>query len=108
MPDTVQPQELYGKLPRRSPEQFEFVRHHVDGPVARLTLNRPEHNLLDETMLRELADGIGLVSENASIKLIVLDASGKVFSGGVDIGEYTPHPPFSMLAPFPPPCLPML
>ena len=71
MPDTVQPQELYGKLPRRSPEQFEFVRYHVDGPVARLTLNRPEHNLLNELMLRELADSIGTLTEKASVKLIV-------------------------------------
>src|SRR5258708_19880379 len=108
MPDTVQPQELYGKLPRRSPEQFEFVRYHVDGPVARLTLNRPEHNLLNESMLRELADSIGTLTEKPSVKLIVLDANGKGFSGGVDIGEYTAERAFSMLDAFHAACIAMV
>ena len=81
MPDEVQPEELFAKAPRRGPEQFEFVRYRIDCPVARLTLHRPEHNLLNESMLRELADGIGMLAEMASVKLIVLDAAGKVFSG---------------------------
>src|ERR1700731_1705740 len=97
MPDTVQPQELFGKLPRRRSEQFEFIRYRVEGPVARLTLHRPEHNLLNESMLRELADGIGTLTEKGSVKLIVLDANGKEFSGAVDIGEYTAERAFSMV-----------
>ncbi len=108
MPDTVQPQELYDRPPRRSPEQFEFVRYRIDGPVARLTLNRPEHNLLNEPMLRELADSIGALTEKSSVKLIVLDANGKVFSGGVDIGEYTAERAFSMLDAFHAACIAMV
>ena len=108
MPDTVPSQELFGKLPRRSPEQFEFIRYRVEGPVARLTLHRPEHNLLNEVMLRELADGIGMLTEKSSVKLIVLDANGKVFSGGVDIGEYTAERAFSMLDAFHAACIAMV
>src|SRR6267154_1274856 len=108
IPDTVRPKELFGKLPRRSPEQFEFIRYRIDGPVARLTLHRPEHNLLNESMLRELADGIGSLTEKASVKLIVLDADGKVFSGGVDIGEYTAERAFSMLDAFHAACIAMV
>ena len=108
MENEVQSEQLFAQPPRLRPENFRYVRHHVDGPVARLTLNRPEHNLLDASMLRELADGIGLVSENASIKLIVLDASGKVFSGGVDIGEYTAERAFSMLDAFHAACIAMV
>src|SRR5258708_31250331 len=108
MPDTVQPQELYGRPPRRSPEQFEFVRYRIDGRVGRLTLNRPEHNLLNEPMLRELADSIGALTEKSSVKLIVLDANGKVFSGGVDIGEYTAERAFSMLDAFHAACIAMV
>src|SRR5271169_6349848 len=37
------------------PEKFKFVRYQQDGEVARVTLDRPEHNLLHEAMLRELA-----------------------------------------------------
>jgi cyclohexa-1,5-dienecarbonyl-CoA hydratase len=108
MPDTAQPQELYGKLPRRRPEEFEFVHYRIDGPVARLTLNRPEHNLLNESMLRELADSIGALTEKATVKLIVLDANGRVFSGGVDIGEYTAERAFSMLDAFHAACIAMV
>jgi enoyl-CoA hydratase/carnithine racemase len=44
---------------------------------------------LNEQLLRELAGGIGMVAESRGVKLIVLDAAAKVFSAGVDIGEYT-------------------
>jgi len=107
-PDTPSTQELGSKLPRRSPDQFEFIRSRIDGPVARLTLHRPEHNLLNESMLRELADGIGSLTEKGSVKLIVLDADGKVFSGGVDIGEYTAERAFSMLDAFHSACVAMV
>src|ERR1017187_3998808 len=108
MVDEVQPEEVYARPPRRSPESFECVRYRVEGPVARLTLHRPEHNLLNESMLRELADGIGMIAETASVKLIVLDAAGKVFSGGVDIGEYTAERAFSMLDAFHAACIAMI
>jgi cyclohexa-1,5-dienecarbonyl-CoA hydratase len=108
MADGVQPEELFARPPRRGPETFRYVRYLMDGPVARFTLHRPENNLLDETMLRELADGVGMVAENSSVKLIVLDAAGKVFSGGVDIGEYTAERAFSMLDAFHSACIAMV
>jgi len=54
------------------------------------------------------ADGVASVSESASVKLIVLDAAGKVFSGGVDIGEYTADRAFSMLDGFHSACIAMV
>src|SRR6202166_2566356 len=108
MPDRVQMDEAFAKPARRAPGDFEFIRYHVDGPVARLTLQRSEHNLLNEQMLRELADGIGMVAENGAVKLIVLDGSGKVFSAGVDIGEYTGERAFSMLAAYDGACIAMV
>ncbi len=108
MADEVQPEEVYARPPRRDPERFGFIRYRVEGSVARLTLHRPEHNLLNEAMLRELADGIGLLTENAAVKLIVLDAAGKVFSGGVDVGEYTTARAFSMLDAFHAACIAMV
>jgi cyclohexa-1,5-dienecarbonyl-CoA hydratase len=108
MADLVQTEESFAKPARRAPGSFEFIRYQADGPVARLTLKRPEHNLLNEQMLRELADGIGIVAENGSVKLIVLDAAGKVFSAGVDIGEYTGERAFSMLDAFHAACIAMV
>jgi cyclohexa-1,5-dienecarbonyl-CoA hydratase len=90
---TIQPE-------RRKPEEFLYVKFRMDGGVARMTLNRPEHNLLNEAMLRELADGIVHAGEQSDVKLIVLDSAFKVFCGGIDIGEYTSQRVFQMLDAF--------
>ena len=88
------------QVTRRSPEQFQSVKFHIDRGVARITLNRPEHNLLNEAMLREIADGIVFAGNQADVKLIVLDSACKVFCGGTDIGEYTSQRVFQMLDAF--------
>src|SRR6202167_1752897 len=108
MADEVQTEEVLAKSARRAASGFEFIRQQTDGAVARITLQRPEHNLLNEQMLRELADAIGMFAENGAVKLIVLDAAGKVFSAGVDIGEYTGERAFSMLDAFHAACIAMV
>ena len=85
---------------RRRPEEFENVKFHIDDGVARMTLSRPEHNLLNESMLREIASGISHAGERDDVKLIVVDSACKVFCGGIDIGEYTSQRVFQMLDAF--------
>ncbi len=85
---------------RRHPSQFESVKFRLDKDVARMTLNRPDHNLLNESMLREVADGILFAGASEEAKLVVLDSACKVFSGGIDIGEYTSQRVFQMLEAF--------
>jgi cyclohexa-1,5-dienecarbonyl-CoA hydratase len=85
---------------RRRPEEFEYLKFRLDGSAARITLNRPEHNLLNEAMLRELSDGIACAGENEAVKLVVLDSALKVFCGGIDVGEYTSQRVFQMLDAF--------
>lgn len=92
--------EVLTQNKRRAPDQFEFIQFRIDANVARMTLNRPEHNLLNETMLRELADGISHAGERDDIKLIVIDSACRVFSGGVDVGEYTSQRVFQMIDAF--------
>ena len=108
MADRVQIEEPFAKPARRDPSRFQFVRCQVQGAVARVTLQRPEHNLLNEQVLRELADSIGFIAENNVVKVIVLDSAGKVFSAGVDIGEYTGERAFSMLDAFHAACIAMV
>jgi cyclohexa-1,5-dienecarbonyl-CoA hydratase len=86
-------------VPRR-PDQFESIKFRIDRNVARMTLDRPDHNLLNEAMLREIADGILFAGNSEEAKLIVLDYAAKVFSGGIDIGEYTAQRVFQMLDAF--------
>jgi cyclohexa-1,5-dienecarbonyl-CoA hydratase len=108
MANQIQTEQAFAQPARRAPGSFEFIRYQADGPVARLTLQRPEHNLLNERMLRELAAGIAMAAENGAVKLIVLDAGGKVFSAGVDIGEYTIERAFPMLDAFHAACIAMM
>ena len=100
MVETVSTEEFTTGAVRRKPESFEFVRFRIDSGVARLTLNRPDHNLLNEAMLREIADGIVFAGEHDDVKLIAIDSACKVFSGGVDIGEYTTQRVYQMLEAF--------
>ncbi len=85
---------------KRTPDEFKFVKLRCDNGVARMTMSRPEHNLLNEAMLREMADGISYAGERNDVKLIVLDSACKVFCGGIDVGEYTSQRVFQMLDAF--------
>src|ERR1700720_3638567 len=88
MVETASTEEFTTGAVRRKPEEFEFVKFRIEDGVAHLTLNRPDHNLLNEAMLREIADGIVFAGERDDTKLITIDSACKVFSGGGEIGEY--------------------
>jgi cyclohexa-1,5-dienecarbonyl-CoA hydratase len=100
MIEPVNTEEFLTRPERRKPEQFQSIKMRIDAGVARMTLDRPEHNLLNEAMVRELADGISFAGERGDVKLIVLDSAHKVFCGGIDIGEYTSQRVFQMLDAF--------
>ena len=100
MPQPVSTEEFTTGAIRRKPESFEFVKFRMADGVARLTLARPEHNLLNEAMLREIADGIVFSGDHDDVKLIVIDSACKVFCGGIDIGEYTTQRVYQMLEAF--------
>lgn len=61
-----------------------------DGPVATLTLNRPDkRNALNEAMWREIADQANALGNDASIRVLVLrGVDDQAFSAGADIGEF--------------------
>jgi len=99
-PADVTTAELIVGPQRPKPAEFKFVRYKIDGPVVRLTLNRPEYNMLHEQMLNELAWGIETLHEKDEVKLIILDSACKVFCGGIDISEYTTQRVFQMLDAF--------
>jgi enoyl-CoA hydratase len=73
-------------MPTR-PSQFETVLYKTDGPVATITLNRPEHlNTIVPPMPDEIEAAIGLAERDPAIKVIVLRGAGRAFSGGYDFG----------------------
>lgn len=61
-----------------------------DGPIATVTLNRPEKlNALNRAMWEELGRTMRRLSDNDSLRCIVLrGAGGKAFAAGADIAEF--------------------
>lgn len=54
--------------------------------VARITLDRPElHNAFDDQVIKELTNAIYHIGLDDSIRILVLDATGKSFSAGADL-----------------------
>jgi cyclohexa-1,5-dienecarbonyl-CoA hydratase len=102
MPKANRGVEVLGTLALIPPklENFQHVKVRLEGEVAWLTLDRPEHNLLNERMLAELAGGINALGEQSDIKMIVLDSAAKTFCGGIELGEYTQRRVFQLLDSF--------
>src|SRR5580698_4078542 len=94
--------EVLGTMALVAPktEDFQHVKFRSEGEVAWLTLDRPEHNLLNERMLAELAAGITALGDHSGIKLIVIDSAAKAFCGGIELGEYTQRRVFQLLDAF--------
>jgi enoyl-CoA hydratase/carnithine racemase len=58
------------------------------GPVAVLTLNRPEsRNPLSEAMLAALTAEFAAIASDRAVRVVVLTAKGPAFSGGHDLKE---------------------
>ena len=56
------------------------------GPVARVTLSRPEvRNAMSEVTLRELADALLLLAQDKDLRAVVVTGAGKDFCAGADV-----------------------
>ena len=70
------------------PAEFEQLLYKQDGPVARITLNRPErHNALSMRLSEELTAALELVRDSTSVKVLVIQGAGGTFCAGDDITE---------------------
>ena len=67
-----------------------MIDYEVDGPVARLTLNRPERGnaIVIPDMPRELAARVEEANLDPAVHVIALSGRGKGFCGGYDLVEY--------------------
>ncbi|GAA4809904.1 enoyl-CoA hydratase-related protein [Sphingosinicella ginsenosidimutans] len=64
----------------------DSVRLERDGPIARLTLNRPEAgNAIDLELAHELAEKAAACADDAAIRCVVLTGTGRFFCVGGDV-----------------------
>jgi methylglutaconyl-CoA hydratase len=65
---------------------YQTIELSTTGPVATVTLNRPEvFNAFNEVAIEELADSIRVLGDHDELRVIVLAARGKCFSAGADL-----------------------
>jgi enoyl-CoA hydratase len=64
------------------------------GPVARLTLNRPERaNALNQTMLAEIGAALDEAENDADVRALIVRGAGAAFSSGFDLKEQMERQP---------------
>jgi len=68
---------------------YEFVKVKNEGGVVNITLDKAPLNVLNIAMMEELILAFKWAQQEEG-KLILLDAAGKAFSAGVDVGDHTP------------------
>ncbi len=69
-------------------EQYETVLYAIDGPVATITLNRPEAlNTIVPPLPDEVESAVARATGDAQVKVIVLRGAGRAFCAGYDFGE---------------------
>lgn len=65
---------------------YEAIDYSVEGPVATITLNRPDRlNAITGQMIKEIQDAIGQADANEDVIGIILTGAGRGFCAGGDI-----------------------
>jgi cyclohexa-1,5-dienecarbonyl-CoA hydratase len=67
---------------------FKYIQTEFKEGVATLTLNRAPLNVLNIEMMEEINTALEGLMKEKSLKLLVIQAMGKAFSAGVDVGEH--------------------
>jgi methylglutaconyl-CoA hydratase len=67
-------------------KKFETISYTLKDRVAIVILDRPEvHNAFNEVMIVELTEIFQKISEDDSVRVVVLTGNGKSFSAGADL-----------------------
>ena len=69
---------------------FETILLEKDGPIAVITLNRPDKlNALDSTVRREIMEAVDALATDDDVKVAVIHGAGeKAFVAGADVSEF--------------------
>ena len=67
---------------------YKFIKYQAPDRIAHITLNRPDkRNAFNGELIAELKNAFSQAEKDENVKVIILNANGKVFSAGADL-EY--------------------
>lgn len=78
----------------------ETIVFEIKDQVAKITLDRPKHNVLDIPMMNELNQALETVAGDDTLKCLVITGQGKSFCAGVEVGDHKPDNVDQMVAVF--------
>lgn len=68
--------------------EFKSILYTVQNNVATITMNMPQKfNVLNDDMYHDLLTALDLSAKDETVKAVIVNANGKAFCGGGDIGE---------------------
>ena len=79
---------------------YKSLRFETTQGIARLTLDRPPANVLSIDTMREINAALEALEYQREVKLVVLQAAGKYFSPGFDLGDHLGDRAYVMLEEF--------
>jgi cyclohexa-1,5-dienecarbonyl-CoA hydratase len=79
--------------------EYKNISLEIEDGVARLTLNRPPLNILNIEMMNEM-NAVFEELKGETLKSLVIQAEGKAFCAGVDVGEHTAEKVHEMITTF--------
>lgn len=69
--------------------KFETIEFVIEGPIARIGLNRPDMgNALNDRLIRDLAQAAQLCDSTPGVKVVLLTANGRMFCVGGDLNAF--------------------
>jgi cyclohexa-1,5-dienecarbonyl-CoA hydratase len=71
--------------------EMQFIQIGISAGIARITLNRPKHNVFNIDMIKEFNSALATVARKGDLKCVVIAGEGKSWCAGVDVGDHKPE-----------------
>ena len=80
--------------------EYKYLKVAKADGIARITLDRPKHNVLDIEMINELIAEVKALGADDQIKCLVLNGAGPSFCAGVEVSDHKPEMAVEMIETF--------
>jgi cyclohexa-1,5-dienecarbonyl-CoA hydratase len=79
---------------------YTYIKTEKEGGIARITFNRPKHNMLSIAMMKEINAELEMLIKDTELKCLVFLGEGPSWCAGVDVGDHQPELVDEMIATF--------